>query len=106
MKEIGRSCTGSIGGPSHRHAPEPEDEPDGDDQSAEQDREVTRTHARGGAEGKIGTEAEPGETDEHEHQARPEILRTLPPATCGFLPGPRHEFMLATETLVRTPLPT
>ena len=54
-----------------RHPPEPEDQPDGDDQSAEQDREVTRTHARGGAEGEIGTEAEPGETDEHEHQPAP-----------------------------------
>src|SRR5262245_53129691 len=63
----------------HRHPPEPEDQPDRDDQSAEQDGEVTRTHARGGAEGEIGTEVKPDDTDEREHQARPEILRTPHP---------------------------
>ena len=43
------------------------------------DREVTGPHARGGAEGKVAAEVEPGETDQHEHHAGPEILGAFHP---------------------------
>src|SRR5712691_6773451 len=47
-----------------RHTPQPDDEPDGEDHGAEQSGEVTGTHARGGAESKVTTEVEPGETEQ------------------------------------------